>query len=77
MSGSGGIAKALMISGAMLFAAGLVVYVAAKFSLPFGRLPGDISYSGKNFRVFAPITSMIVVSVLLTILLNLASRFWK
>jgi hypothetical protein len=71
------LAKVLLISGAILFAAGLLVCVASKYSLPFGKLPGDISYSWKNFRVFAPITSMIVVSLLLTLLLSLVSKFWK
>jgi hypothetical protein len=64
-----------MTAGAALFAAGFLAYVASKFGLPLGRLPGDISWSGKNFKVFAPITSMIVVSLILTIILNLVSKF--
>jgi hypothetical protein len=64
-----------MTAGAALFAVGLLAYLASKSGLPFGRLPGDISWSGKNFKVFAPITSMIVVSLILTIILNLVSKF--
>lgn len=40
----------------------------------FGRLPGDIRHEGERSRVFVPITSMIVISVVLTILLNLFLR---
>ncbi|GHV26966.1 hypothetical protein FACS1894167_01160 [Synergistales bacterium] len=70
-------AKLLMIAGCVIFAAGAVMYAASKFGLPFGKLPGDISYEGKNFKVFAPLTSMIVLSVILTIALNLITRFKK
>ncbi|HID00858.1 MAG TPA: DUF2905 domain-containing protein [Piscirickettsiaceae bacterium] len=40
----------------------------------FGKLPGDIDYQSGNTRVFFPITSMIVISVVLSILLNLFLR---
>lgn len=40
----------------------------------FGNLPGDIRVDGDRTRVFVPITSMIVVSVVLSVLLNLWSR---
>jgi uncharacterized membrane-anchored protein len=69
-----GAARLLMTAGAVIFAAGVVVYLVSKFGLPFGRLPGDISWEGKNFKIFAPITSMIVVSIVLTVILNLISR---
>lgn len=72
-----GAARLLMIAGALLFAAGAALFVASKLGIPLGRLPGDISWQGKNVRVFAPVTTMIVVSVVLTVILNLISRFWK
>ena len=42
----------------------------------FGRLPGDISYSGDNVRVFVPITTMLLLSVGLSLALWIASRFF-
>lgn len=42
----------------------------------FGRLPGDIRYKGEHTRVYVPITSMIIVSVVLTVILSLLSR-WR
>jgi uncharacterized protein HemY len=41
----------------------------------FGRLPGDVRIETENTRVFIPITSMLVVSVAVTLLLNLLRRF--
>lgn len=43
----------------------------------FGRLPGDIRYEGENSRVFIPITSTIIASVVLTVLVNLIGRFLR
>lgn len=40
----------------------------------FGRLPGDVRWTGQRTQVFFPITTMIVVSVVLTVLLNLFLR---
>lgn len=42
----------------------------------FGRLPGDIDVERGGMRVFIPITSMILVSLVLTIVLNLLRRLF-
>ncbi len=68
-------AKLLMLLGAVLFVSGVLLLLALKSNLPFGKLPGDISYEGKHVKLFAPVTSMIVISVLLTVILNVVSRF--
>jgi hypothetical protein len=41
----------------------------------FGRLPGDLRFEGERTRFYLPITSMVVVSVILTVVLNLARRW--
>jgi hypothetical protein len=43
----------------------------------FGRLPGDLRLGSDGVRVFVPITSMIVVSVVLTIVINVIVRLWR
>lgn len=43
----------------------------------FGRLPGDVRIEGENTRVFVPIVSMLVVSVVLTVLVNLVGRWFR
>jgi len=60
--------------GVLLIAVGIAVLLG-KARVPFGRLPGDIAYRGKNFAFYFPLASSIVVSVLLTILFYLLSRF--
>ena len=43
----------------------------------FGRLPGDIRHDTGSTRVFVPITSMVVVSVVLTVVVNVVGRFLR
>lgn len=71
------IARYLVIGGIVLILLGGGVYLAAKFGIPLGRLPGDIRIEGKSGSFYFPITSSILVSVILTIALNLISRFFK
>lgn len=42
----------------------------------FGRLPGDIRIERENVRVYFPIVSMILISIVLSLLLNLLRRFF-
>jgi hypothetical protein len=71
------IARFLVIGGIILILIGGGVYLAAKFGIPLGRLPGDIRIEGQNGSFYFPITSSILVSVILTILLNVIARFLK
>jgi DUF2905 family protein len=67
--------KALLGIGLFFVLLGAVVLLAARIGLPLGRLPGDISYRGKNFSVFAPLGTSILISVLLSAFFYLISRF--
>lgn len=69
------IARYLMLGGITLLLIGGGVYLAAKFGIPLGRLPGDIRIEGQNGSFYFPITSSILVSVVLTVLFNIISRF--
>ena len=70
------IAKLLMLLGGGLFVTGLLLYFGAR--LPwFGSLPGDIVVKRDNFTLFAPIGTMILASIVLTILLNLIGRWLR
>ena len=71
------IARYLMFGGIILFFIGGGVYLASKFGIPLGRLPGDIRIEGENGSFYFPLTSSILVSVILTILENLISSFLK
>ena len=71
------ISRYLMLAGIALFLIGGGVYLAAKFGIPLGQLPGDIRIEGENGSFYFPVTSSILVSVVLSILFNLISKFWN
>jgi hypothetical protein len=69
-------AAALFIAGGVvLIVIGLLVWSGALSW--FGRLPGDIRVERTGTRFYAPITSMIIVSVILTLVLSFIQRFWR
>lgn len=61
----------LLIAGLAVAAVGAVLLLAGKLGL--GRLPGDIVWEGENWRVYVPLGWMVLLSVVLTLLLNLLS----
>ena len=63
--------------GKILVGVGLLIALAGvllMLGVPLGRLPGDISYERGNTRFYFPLTTSIVVSVVLTLLLALLRR---
>lgn len=64
-------AKILIIVGVALVVIGIIWTVFPSALSWFGKLPGDIRYESGNTRVYFPIVTMIVVSVVLSIVLNL------
>ena len=69
------IARYLMLGGMILFLVGGGIFLASKFGIPLGRLPGDIRVEGENGSLYFPLTSSILISILLTIIFNIISRF--
>ena len=73
MEGFDGVGRLLIVGGVVIAVIGLVLVVAP--NIPFlGRLPGDIRIENENTRVFIPLGTMLLVSIVLTIVLNLISR---
>jgi hypothetical protein len=68
--------KLLVLFGAMLVAAGIGLMLLGRMNIPLGRLPGDFLYRGKNTTVYFPLATSVVVSVVLSIVLYLVSR-WR
>jgi len=68
------VAKLFIYAGAALLGIGLVLSVFPNAFSWFGRLPGDIRIETESGGVFIPITSMILVSLVLTVLVNLFVR---
>ena len=50
---------------------GLLLHLAPWLFSWFGRLPGDIRIEHEHSKVFIPITSMVIISIVLTVILNL------
>jgi hypothetical protein len=64
--------KVLIIFGLIILLIGLLSYFSDK--IPFFKLPGDIVIKRKNLTIYIPIVSMILLSIILTIILNLIFR---
>jgi hypothetical protein len=61
--------------GAVIIVVGLMIYFFHDKLHWIGRLPGDIRVEKENFRFYFPITTMILISLLLTLIINLIKRF--
>jgi hypothetical protein len=59
--------RLLLVLGGLLILAGLLWPWLSR--LPFGRLPGDVVIDKPGFRFFAPFTTMIVLSIVVSVLL--------
>jgi len=66
--------KWMMIAGALILVVGALLQFAPQTLGWFGRLPGDIRIDNGNTRIFLPITSMLVISIVLTIVVNVFRR---
>jgi len=67
-------ARWFIIAGCVLVAAGVLMHVAPWLFNWFGRLPGDIRIDSGRSKVFIPITSMILLSIVLSLIINVFRR---
>jgi hypothetical protein len=70
-------ARLLIIIGLVIAFSGVVILIAARFFPWLGNLPGDFRIERDNYRVFLPFGTMILVSILATILLNVVIRIFR
>lgn len=68
-------ARLFILFGVILLVIGGLLYAAARIGLPLGRLPGDIRIQQGNFTCVFPLVTSILISIVLTVLLNIAVRF--
>ena len=64
-----GLAKVLMVVGAVVLAFGALLWVGARLGL--GSLPGDFSFKRGNVSIYVPLTTCVVISLLVTLILRL------
>ncbi|MGD0471763.1 MAG: DUF2905 domain-containing protein [Candidatus Velthaea sp.] len=64
--------RAIIALGIAIVVVGAIVEFAP--ALRLGRLPGDLTFGNQNFRVFVPIGTSLLLSILLTIIVALMNR---
>ncbi len=69
--------KALLGIGLAIAAIGALLLLAGRMGLPLGRMPGDFAYKGRHVSFYFPLGTCILISVVLTVLLYLLSRFHR
>ncbi len=67
----------IMLAGLVVFLIGAGAFLAARFNLPLRRLPGDMRIEGETGAFYFPLASLILVSVVLTMVWNVAFRWIK
>jgi hypothetical protein len=71
---SNSLARWLVIAGAALAGAGVLIWLSGRLGLPLGRLPGDLRFEAGGATCFVPLATSILLSLLLTLILNLIAR---
>ena len=71
-----GLGMMLLVVGAVLCLLGLVLLLAPKLPSWLFRLPGDLRWKGNGVEVYVPFTSMLVLSIVLTVLINVLLRLF-
>lgn len=69
------LARLLIQIGLILIVAGGVIFLLGRLGISLGSMPGDLTWRRRNVTVFFPIGTSILVSLLLTLLFWLFSRF--
>ena len=67
--------KWIMILGGAIVLIGVVVYFFHDKLDWFGRLPGDFRYESDNMKFYFPLTTMIIISLLVSFILYLVRKF--
>jgi hypothetical protein len=71
------IGKWIILIGLGIVLLGGVIWIVGRTGLPLGRLPGDIRIERDGFSFYFPLATSILLSIGLTILLNIIARFFK
>ena len=69
--------KLLLVLGVIIAVVGLTLILLGRTNLPLGRLPGDIVYRGKNTTFYFPLSTSIILSVVVSVLLYVIGRMRK
>ena len=70
-------ARLLIIIGLAIAFAGVVLLVAIRFFPWLGNLPGDFRFESENVKIYFPLATMLLISILGSILLNIVLRIFR
>ncbi|MFP3853112.1 MAG: DUF2905 family protein [Anaerolineales bacterium] len=70
-------ARWIVIAGLAIAALGGLLWLLGRSGLPLGRLPGDFRFESNGFTCFIPLATSLLLSLVLTLLLNLIARWLK
>ncbi len=71
------IGKSLIFLGVVVIIVGIVLLFSDRLPFNLGKLPGDISIKKENFSIYFPITTSILISIVLSLLFYLFNRFFR
>ena len=68
--------KWLIIAGLIVVVIGILIYLFHDKLNWLGKLPGDIRIEKENFRFYFPFTTMIIISIVLTLIINIIKKIF-
>lgn len=71
------IGKSVIFIGIVVIVIGIILLFSDKLPFNLGKLPGDISYKKENFSFYFPITTSILVSIVLSLLFYIFGKFFR
>ena len=71
------LARLVFVLGLVLIVVSGLIYLAARLGISLGRLPGDIRLQSGNVTCFFPLATMILLSIVLTVILNVIVRLFN
>lgn len=71
------IGRLLLVLGLVVALVGLAILAAARFFPWLGNLPGDFRFERENMRIYFPLATMILLSVIGSIVLNILIRIFR
>ena len=71
------IGKSLIFIGIMIIIIGTILLFNDRLPFNLGKLPGDISYKKENFSFYFPITTSILISIVLSLLFFIFGKFFR
>ena len=66
--------KYIIVAGIFIVVAGILIFFFHDYFKWFGKLPGDIRIEKGNFRFYFPVVTFIIISIVLTIIINIVKR---